>query len=125
MNNLIYLFVLLSSVLLRARSTTINLTVGLFLRLSTYDPATNTRLRKGAAWETEAAIAFLAIRHFNERDGSVVPALGRINNCPVHFIPHIFDSQSHPQPTLDAYLRSRFDDAWLPYRPDIAIGASR
>jgi hypothetical protein len=121
MNNLILLVLHLSL----ATSTTINVTVGLFLRLSTYDPATNTRLRKGAAWETEAAIAFLAIRHFNERDGSVVPALGRISNCPVHFIPHVFDSQSHPQPTLDAYLRSRFDDAWLPYRPDIAIGASR
>lgn len=105
----------------------VNLTLGLFLRLSTWDPASKLRQPKGPAWEGEAAVAFLAVRHFNARDGGVVPALASplTAACGVQLVPRVFDSQSHPQPTLDAYLRSRYVDAWAAARPDIVVGASR
>ncbi len=105
----------------------VNLTLGLFLRLSTWDPTSKIRAPKGFAWEGEVAVAFLAVRHFNNRDGTVVPALAGplAADCPIQFVPHVYDSQSHPQPTLDAYLQSRYVDEWKALRPDIVVGASR
>jgi hypothetical protein len=132
-----FLFVLLLNLLLlfnfsgsSAAAANVKINLGLYLRLSTWEQdavtKTNTRIKKGPAWESEAALALLAVEHFNRRDNSLIPAFETINNtCTIQLVPHVFDTQSHPQPTLNKYLQSRYTPSWQAYKPDIIVGASR
>ena len=107
-----------------ANPNTVNL--GLFLRLSTWDSTTNQRTKKGPPWEVSAATALIAVDHFNDRNGAVVPAFATLpTTCRVQFVPHFFDTQSHPKPSMNAYLQANYDGAWKAYKPEVIVGASR
>lgn len=100
--------------------------MGLFIRLSTWNSKTNDRVRKGIPWEVTATTALLAVKHFNQRIGTVVPDFGtKLNDCNVQLIPHVFDTQSHPKPAVQSFLRSRYNSDWLKYKPEVIVGTAR
>ena len=104
----------------------VNINIGLFLRLSTFDPTSNTRIKKGIAYDSSAVAAFVAIDHFNQRKDTIIPEFAQIpSSCNIQFVPHVFDSQSHQKPTLNAFLKARYDSSWSNYKPEIVIGCSR
>jgi len=69
-------------------TTTIN--VGMLMRL------TNDGVDLGNSWKSVAAASLLAVKHFNTRNSSLIPAFGQLSSCDVQLAvsPTVHDSRS-------------------------------
>ena len=97
------------------QGTTVN--VGMFFRMSSGDGDD-----MGDYWRAVAAGGLLAVKHFNERDASIISEFGELPNCDIQFNPKFFDTGSTGTTAVEQYQR-KFDDSALEF--DLIVGAAR
>ena len=85
---------ILAAVLTTASST--NVSVGMFFRMTSGDGED-----MGDYWRAVAAGGLLAVKHFNERDASIISEFGEPANCDVQLVPKFFDTGSLAAPAVE------------------------
>ena len=74
----------------------------------------------GAGWRAVAAGSLLAIKHFNERNASIIREFGQLQGCDLHLEPVLLDTASNAARSVSHYLR-KFSDITF----DLIIGPAR
>ena len=59
----------------------------------------------GDYWRAVAAGGLLAVKHFNERDDTIISEFGSLSSCDVQFEPIMLDTGSLGAPSTAQYLR--------------------